>query len=149
MKQVPNIILILACVLAACGGEEKLVSFDKQLEHDNGLSVSRPQGFNDRKTEIGFVFSEIGERRTPRTLSVEKTDSRPDLTGAKERTLGGTIAHYTITDLGTGSGGTEYELKASKASGSGWIVMSEISQVEGDVPNFTIGWEVLERARLP
>ena len=148
MNRMSTIMLFLACGLTACGGEEKFVTFDKELQHENGLRVSRPVGFDDQKTESGFVFSEIGGRRTPRTLSVEKADSRPDLIGAKERTLGNTIAHFTVTDLGSGSGGTEYELKASKASGSSWVVISEISQIEGDAPEFTIGWAVLENAQL-
>lgn len=149
MNLMTTMMLVVACGLTACDGEKNTVTFDKELRHDNGLMVLRPAGFDDGKTETGFVLSEIGGRRTPRTITVERADARPDFTDAEERTLGGQIARYTITDLGAASGGTEYELKASKPSGNGFIVISEISQVEGDAPEFAIGWAVLENARLP
>jgi hypothetical protein len=38
--------LAAACGLTACGGEEKLVTSDKDLRHENGLTVSRPAGFS-------------------------------------------------------------------------------------------------------
>ena len=67
-----------------------------------------------------------------------------------ERNISNGIAYYTINELGVGSGGVEYELKAARSTaGGGWIVLSQISQVEGDEPEFAMGWSILERARLP
>ncbi len=148
MRPLPAILLIAACSLTACGGET-LVTFDKELQHENGLSVARPEGFDDQKTATGFVFNEVGGRRTPRTISVERVDTAPVPDGAKERRVGEATALYTVQELGAGSGGTEYELKAARAAGSAWIVLTEIAQVEGDEPDFVLGWAVLERARLP
>jgi hypothetical protein len=67
---------------------------------------------------------------------------------AEQRNPGASAMPYTVTALGSGSGGTEYELKAVKAFGSGWIVLTSIVQIEGSEPDFSLGWTVLEHARL-
>ncbi len=135
-------------LLAACNQNGEAMSFDGDVRHENGLTVSRPAGFSETKTGSGFAFTENGDMRSPRTITVETVTAQPALTDAKRKTLGGADVAYAVTDIGSGSGGTEYELQAVKAAARGWIVLKATEQTEGGEPAFTAGWAVLETATV-
>ncbi len=132
--------------IVACNQNGDTMSFDGEVRHENGLSASRPAGFKEMKTPSGFVFTESGDMRSPRTVRVDLSASEPQLTDTEKRSVGGIEVTYAVSELGSGSGGTEYELQAIKPSGGSWIVLKAIEQTEEAEPAFLAGWAVLEKA---
>ena len=58
------------------------------------------------------------------------------------------MALFVITELGAGSGGTEYELHAVRAFGSRHLPLTAVEQAETGLPEIATAWAVLERARV-
>jgi len=116
------------------------------LEHPNGLRLLRPDGFEERLTERGFALDEAGNLRTPRRIQVERADIAPTFETTDQVTFeDGELLGYTIVDMGGGSGGTEYELRAARSLGSGWVVLTARVQTELS-PNFGLAFRVFATA---
>jgi hypothetical protein len=122
---------------------------DAQLDHPNGLQLSRPPGFQDIQTEHGFTLSESGDIRTPRKIEIELVNDQPVMQQPRQRALpAGAVARFSIREVGVGSAGPEYELRASEEVGDRWIVVIASAQSERGEPDFALAWQVLESARL-
>jgi hypothetical protein len=55
---------------------------------------------------------------------------------------------YTISEIGSGSAGTEYELLAVKSADGLWITLNAVEQSEVGEPPFALAWGVMETARI-
>lgn len=119
------------------------------LQHECGLQTMRPQGFSVTATLSGYQFDEEGQFRTPMRITIGCSAIEPFLgSPADERWLRGAKVKYFTEELGSGSGGTEYLLTAVKQAPSGWIVMTQLVQIEFFWPDFSLGWAVLDRSHL-
>ena len=140
---------LLATSLAACEEKGTEVRIAEELEHANGLRTVLPQGFRAVTTAAGFQFDEQGELRSPKKITIVRSDAKPELAAEGEQTLPDREeAQYAVQELQGGSGGNVYQLTAWRKATDGWIVMTEYVQVEHFDPDFAVGWAVLGQARL-
>jgi hypothetical protein len=138
---------MLGSLLLGCS-EEKAMNFGEDLRHPNGLRVPAPGGFNIGTGEHGYTFVETAAVRSPRRIEVRLSEQAPALPGTRQRELGGVTVRFAVSELGSGSGGTEYELRAVKAQGARWLLLVATEQAEGGEPAFGMAWSLMARARL-
>ena len=140
---------LLAASLAACEEKGAEVPIAEELAHANGLRTVLPQGFRAATTAAGFEFDEEGELRSPKRITIVRSDAKPELAAEGEQTLPDREeARFAIQELEGGSGGDVYQLTAWRKATDGWIVMTEYVQVEHFDPDFAVGWAVLGQTRL-
>jgi hypothetical protein len=118
-----------------------------ELAHANGLVAAAPYGFDAQATADGFVFAETGGLRTPREIRLALTPSPPRVAGLRGRAIDGRWVPFAVRELGGGSGGTAYELVATRPMETGYLVMTATVQTETS-PRFDAAWAALERASM-
>lgn len=151
MARFPGVAFLSVVLIAFAVGKTAADDFAvaEALQHECGLQTVRPQGFRASPTETGFQLDQEGQRRTPIRITIGCADTEPSIKAEpKERWLSGAKVKYLIEELGGGSGGTEYLLTAVKQAPSGWIVMTQLVQIEFFWPDFSLGWAVLDRSHL-
>lgn len=120
-----------------------------ELGHPNGLQLSPPPRFLNTQTQQGFRLSEGGDLRSPRTIALELVTDLPTMQPSETRALStGGSARFSIREVGAGSAGSEYELRAAKEIEHRWVVMTATAQSERGEPDFATAWRVLESTRL-
>ncbi len=149
MRTRPLIILAVLLALAACDEtEDEGVFFDKEIKLKSGLVVSRPEGFDDRLEDGRIVLTETGDIRSPRIIAVALSKTAPALKDPDTRALAGATVRYKVSEEGTGSGGTEYQMQAVRPVDDRFLVLTAFVQAEIGPPDFAIAWTVLEHAEV-
>ncbi len=143
-----HVIILSLLLLAAACKEDKVMTFEEDLTHRNGLMTTLPVGFTHVLNREGFVLTEAGNLRSPRVISVALANKDPKLSGAEMRELDSGQVYFTVEELSSGSGGTEYRLDLVQPVGTHFVVLTAIEQREIGRPDFAVAWEVLNRTRV-
>jgi hypothetical protein len=149
MKTITRILVGFVALLVACQANKTLEPSREQLGHPNGLRLPPPPGFLRTQTEYGFTLSEGGDLRTPRTIEITRAKEPPAIRQPQTRGLAtGATARFSVQEVGSGSAGAQYELRASKQLGSSWIVVVATAQSERGEPDFALAWQLLDSAEI-
>jgi hypothetical protein len=122
------------------------IRFGEVLRHANGLRTAAPEGYSMDERPEGFFFRLAASTRAMNWIAVARSATLPQLTPADEVIARG--KNHVIEAGGGGSGGTEYQLSAWKASGGAFIVVTAVEQRELGTPTFDAAWAVFERSTL-
>ena len=146
-------ITLFSLMIFGSGCEEKSsVTFEQTLTHPNGLVANVPAGFDATETTAGYLLSETADVRSPRRLSLDfslEVDATRSLNQVRDIPGAEKPVNFAVTALGTGSGGTEYELIAVKSVTGGFVTVKAVEQSERGEPSFVTAWALLEVARRP
>jgi hypothetical protein len=123
------------------------MTFEETLVHRNGLVVARPAGFDATMNNKGFSFTEKGDLRSTRNITVSLVDTNPLGAEAQKRMINGKSIRYRISEIGAGSGGLEHELVAVKQDQEAVVIVTAIEQTEHSEP-FIAAWSVIEHIQV-
>ena len=128
----------LIAALASCR-EEGLTIVENVTLPEAGITVPRPEGFDAAILGGQLRLTEGGDLRAPRDIRVA-AGAAQGADGGKQR---GDVS-YAITDAGAGSGGTMWELTASKPLGASHVTITASEQREQGQPDFGWVWPVID-----
>ena len=128
---------LAASAMSSAQGADRIV-------HANGLAVVGPPGFLRTFTRDGYSFAQIGNTRTPKSMSIVRSKVDPLSPNGLSRT-GRTS--YREEELGGGSGGTEYRLTVVQPGRGDFIVLVAYEQSEWG-SSFREAWELIESAEV-
>lgn len=147
------ICLLLACgCLALIGVEAKRPepASDLVLRHANGLIVPRPHGYVESPTDSGFLFAETRRSVLPLTVRISVVDRAPLHYGTQQKQLSmlaGT-ATYAVSREFLYNGSRRPRLTAFRAEGDQWLIVEASSEFDGEMPDFSPAWRILDQARI-
>lgn len=144
-------LFMLGLSLSACA-EDDAVACAENLTHSTGFSACLPEGFESTMGPTGFEFVEVGNLRTPKIIKLETLSG-----GARSYRLDqsrtvdgiGQTVRYGVSELGSGSAGTEYQLMAYLEFNGRGLLVTARAQTEFGQPDFATAWAVLDRIDFP
>lgn len=155
----PAPLLLLACALLcaafapACGQNPPLMKVVKETQHENGLVVGVPEGFEARPTEDGYAVEPSGDEnrevRNPVVADVSLVKGRaPDVSPLQTRRVGGKEVSYRVSKGEGGSGGETYALEVYLTVPAGHIRFTQATQSETGEPDFALCWTLVNSAEF-
>jgi|GEM_PF-5247724 len=119
------------------------------VRHSNGFAISVPPGLSATETETGFRISPSNQesRRQVDTTQISIAESHGEGgTGEgawqESRTVGEHTFHYSLADLGSGSGGTVWQVKGDLLAGERTLEVEHETQTESK-PDLATLWQLL------
>ena len=112
----------------------------------SGHVVPVPEGFVTTATAEGLILTEAGDTRAPRTLEVAPAGPTDPAAAGGARRDG---FAYRQVALGSGSGGTEWELVIDLPGTSPRLAVTARLQTEARRPDFDWAWAVARKVAAP
>ena len=106
----------------------------------SGYVVPQLNAFDATINDQVLRMTESGNLRAPRDIVIH-IQADPQMTGATKIQKG---VKYKIENLGSGSGGAEWELTAIKSFGNQSVQVSARMQTEAEKPYFEWAWLVID-----
>lgn len=119
------------------------------VRHSNGFAISVPTGLSATETEAGFRIapSDQESRRQVDTTLISIKESHGE-SGTREgswqeaQTVGEHTFRYSVVDLGSGSGGTVWQVKGHLLASGRTLEVQHGTQTESK-PDLTTLWQLL------
>jgi hypothetical protein len=146
--RITTLAALLAIALPGCMPETSKVRFSETMSHENGLITQRPEGFEAVSQPAGYDLTESGALRNPMQITLSLLSPGAAAHDIPRAWFGVFGLHYRITIAEGGSGGSLYNLEASKAFGICRILLQATQQSKDGTPDFLVAWALLEKTAI-